>query len=129
MPILSKRSATWRFCLSIRMLLGFTRCIAFAIAIVVTSRSSSFEYIISVHAVHAGANITFLFAPACTACTDMVYSKNLECDVTTIAMANVILCLKTLASFLHRPRSVRFLYVGSTNKGCYIHAMCKMLLF
>ena len=45
---------------------------------------------------------TFLFAPACTACTDMVYSKNLERDVTTTAMANVILRLNTLASFLHR---------------------------
>ena len=33
----------------------FRRSIAFAIAIVVTSRSSSLEYTISVHAVHAGA--------------------------------------------------------------------------
>ena len=33
----------------------FRRSIAFAIAVVVTSRSSSFEYTISVHAVHAGA--------------------------------------------------------------------------
>ena len=33
----------------------FRRSIAFAIALVVTPRSSSFEYIISVHAVHAGA--------------------------------------------------------------------------
>ena len=40
---------------------------------------------------------TFLSAPACTACTDMVYSKELECDVTTTAMAKAILCLKTLA--------------------------------
>ena len=40
---------------------------------------------------------TFLFAPACTACTDMVYSKELECDVTTSSMAKVILRLKTLA--------------------------------
>ena len=40
---------------------------------------------------------TFLSAPACTACTDMVYSKELERDVTTTAMAKVILCLKTLA--------------------------------
>ena len=31
----------------------FRRSIAFAIALVVTSRSSSFEYTISVHAVHA----------------------------------------------------------------------------
>ena len=33
----------------------FRRSIAFAIAVVVTSRSSSFEYTISVHAVHASA--------------------------------------------------------------------------
>ena len=33
----------------------FRRTIAFAIAIVVTSRSSAFEYTMSVHAVHAGA--------------------------------------------------------------------------
>ena len=40
---------------------------------------------------------TFLSAHACTACTDMVYSKELEHDVTTTPMAKVILCLKTLA--------------------------------
>ena len=33
---------------------GFRRSIAFAIAVVVTSSSSSFEYTMSVHAVHAG---------------------------------------------------------------------------
>ena len=33
----------------------FRRSIAFAIAVVVTSRSSSLEYTISAHAVHAGA--------------------------------------------------------------------------
>ena len=38
---------------------------------------------------------TFLSAPACTACTDMVYSKELERDVT--AMAKAILRLKSLA--------------------------------
>ena len=40
---------------------------------------------------------TFVSAPACTACIDMVHSKELECDVTTTAMAKVILRLKTLA--------------------------------
>ena len=40
---------------------------------------------------------TFLSAPACTACTGMVYSKELECDVTSTAMAKAILRLKTLA--------------------------------
>ena len=34
-------------------------------------------------------------------CTDMVYSKELERDVTTIAMAKALLRLKFLASFLH----------------------------
>ena len=37
---------------------------------------------------------TFLSAPACT---DMVYSKDLERDITTTAMAKAILRLKTLA--------------------------------
>ena len=36
------------------------------------------------------------------ACTDMVYSKELERDVTTTAMAKAVLRLKLLASFLHR---------------------------
>ena len=40
---------------------------------------------------------TFLCAPACTACTDMVYSKAPERDVTTIAMAKAILRQKTSA--------------------------------
>ena len=31
---------------------------------------------------------TFLSEPACTACTNMVYSKELECDVTTTAPEN-----------------------------------------
>ena len=39
---------------------------------------------------------TNLSAPACTACTDMVYSKELECDVPTTTMAKAILRLKTL---------------------------------
>ena len=30
---------------------------------------------------------TFLSAHACTVCTDMVFSKELECNVTTTAMA------------------------------------------
>ena len=38
---------------------------------------------------------TFLSAHACTVCTDMVFSKELERNVTTTAMA--ILHLKTLA--------------------------------
>ena len=45
---------------------------------------------------------TFLSGHACTACTSMAYSKELERDVTTTAMAKALLRLKTLASFLHR---------------------------
>ena len=41
---------------------------------------------------------TFLFEPGCTACTNMVYLKELERDVTTTAKA--LLRLKTLAPFL-----------------------------
>ena len=40
---------------------------------------------------------TFLSAPACT---DMVYSKELERDVITSAMAKAILRLKTLVFIL-----------------------------
>ena len=40
---------------------------------------------------------TQYYTPACTACTDMVYSKELERDVTNIVMAKAILRLKTLA--------------------------------
>ena len=40
---------------------------------------------------------TFLSSPACTTCPDMVYTKELERDVTTTAMAKAILRLKTLA--------------------------------
>ena len=43
---------------------------------------------------------TYLSAPACTAYTHMVYSKELERDVTTTAMAKDLPRLKTLASFL-----------------------------
>ena len=42
---------------------------------------------------------TFLSVPACT---NIVYSKELERDVTTTAMAKALLRLKTLAPFLHR---------------------------
>ena len=45
---------------------------------------------------------TFLSSPECTACTDMGYSKELGCDVTTTTTEKGILRLKTLASFLHR---------------------------
>ena len=40
---------------------------------------------------------TFFSAHVCTACTDIVYSKELERDVTTTVMAKAILRLKTLA--------------------------------
>ena len=59
----------------------------------------------------------------------MVHSKELERNVTTTAMAQALLRLKTLVPFLHRAWSVRFFYVRSKKKGCYVHAMCKMRLF
>ena len=38
---------------------------------------------------------TFLSAPTCSSCSDMVYSKELERDLTTNAMAKAIMRLKT----------------------------------
>ena len=67
---------------------------------------------------------TFLSAPTCT---DMVSSKELERDVTTNAMAKEPPRLKTLAPFTIHDR-FDFFYVRRTNKGCYVHAMCKMLV-
>ena len=55
---------------------------------------------------------TFLSAPTCT---DIVYSKELECEVTTTAVAKAILRLKTLVSFLQRTCLVQFVYVRSMN--------------
>ena len=70
---------------------------------------------------------TFLSAPACTACTDMLYSKELERDVTTIAMAKAILRLKTLAFIPSWNMTGSIFYVRRTNKGCHVHDICKML--
>ena len=66
---------------------------------------------------------TFLSAPACT---DIVYSKELERDVTTSAMAKAILHLKNFGiySFIEHDR-FKFLCTCT----CHVHAMCKMLLF
>ena len=44
----------------------------------------------------------FLSAHACTACTDTVYSKELENDVTSTAMAKAILSLNIWHLFIHR---------------------------
>ena len=69
---------------------------------------------------------TFLSTPACTG---MVYSKELECDVTTTAMAKAIRRLKTLA-FIPSSNMISSIFnVQRTNNGCYLHAMCKILLF
>ena len=57
-------------------------------------------------------NITHISLRGCMncmyMCTDMVYSKELERDITTRAMAKALLRLNFLASFLHSTRSVRF---------------------
>ena len=72
---------------------------------------------------------TFLSAPACTVCTDMVYSKKLERDVTTIAMAKAMLRLKALAFIASQNMIGSIIYVQRRHKGCHAQAMCKMLLF
>ena len=72
---------------------------------------------------------TFLSAPACTACTYMVYTKELERDVTTIAMAKAMLRLKTLAFIPPQNMIGSIFYVQRTHKGCHAQVMCKMLLF
>ena len=70
---------------------------------------------------------TFLSVPVCTACTDMVYLKELERDITTIVMG--MLRLKTLAFIpTQNMTGSIFFYVRRTNKGCHAQAMCKMLL-
>ena len=63
---------------------------------------------------------TFLSPPACTV---MVSSKELERDVTTNAMAKESPRLKTLASFLHSTRSVRFFLRPKDEQGllCTCH--------
>ena len=72
---------------------------------------------------------TFLSAPACTACTDMVYLKELERDVTTIAMAKAMLRLKSLAFIPSQNMIGSIFYVRRTHKDCHAQAMCKILLF
>ena len=62
----------------------------------VCTRGAAFEIVGDV-SVDTTILHTFLSAPACTACADMVYSKELERDVTTTAMAKAILCLQILA--------------------------------
>ena len=58
---------------------------------------------------------TFLSAPACTACTDMVYSKELERHITTTAMAKAILHLKTLA-FIPSQNMIGLIYLCTKNE-------------
>ena len=68
---------------------------------------------------------TFLSAPACTVCTDMVYLKELEREVTTTAIAKGILRLKTTTFIPSYNMISSIFYVGRTNKGCHLHVMCK----
>ena len=72
---------------------------------------------------------TFLSALAYTACTDMVYSKELERDVTTTAWRRRYCAWKLWYLFFHRTCSVDFFYIRRTIKGCHVHDMCKLLLF
>ena len=56
------------------------------VSVLVCTRGAAFEmarWKFGVFSVDTTILHTFLSAPACTACTDMVYSKELECDVTT----------------------------------------------
>ena len=78
-----------------------------------------FQWILQYH--------TYFSVPACNACTDMVYSKELERDVTTTAMTKAILRLKTLA-FIPSQNMIDSFFIRPS-KGCQVHAMCKMLLF
>ena len=68
---------------------------------------------------------TFLSTPDCTACTDMVYSKELEHDIATTAMSKAILRLKILAFIPSQNMIGSFFSVQMTNKGCHVHAMKK----
>ena len=89
----------------------FRRSIAFAIALVVTSRSSSFEYTISVHAVHAGAernecNIeetiqTFLIQPLLYNCFlfwDYFYWTGIFCLANLFVSVYILSWMHFLAS-------------------------------
>ena len=69
------------------------------VSVLVFTQGAVWDGLVKVWGVSVDTTIvhTFLLAPACTACTDMVYSKELERDVTTTAMAKVILRLETLA--------------------------------
>ena len=60
---------------------------------------------------------TFLSALACSVCTDMVYSKELERDVTTTAMAKAILHPKTLA-FIPALNKISRLFFTSEEVKC-----------
>ena len=82
---------------------------------------------------------TFLSTPACTACTDMVYSNELERGVTTTAMAKAILRLKTLTSipsknmiagfdlFTYEGRIRAAMYMPSVKCSCYELKLAKHL--
>ena len=64
----------------------FRRSIAFAIAAVVTSRSSSFEYTISIHAVRAGVvrNVcNSVVSTETTVCIELRIGRFLEAERTT----------------------------------------------
>ena len=60
------------------------------VSVLVCTRGAAFEmdlWKFGVFPINTTILQTFLSASACTACTDMVYSKELDRDVTTTAMA------------------------------------------
>ena len=64
---------------------------------------------------------TFLSAPACTTCTGMVYSKELECDVQLVRWRRRYCALKLWHLFLHRTdRFDLFTYEGRIKAVMYM---------
>ena len=65
------------------------------VSVLVCTQGAAIEVVLGV-SVDTTILHTFLTAPACTACSAIIYSKELERDVTTSVMANAIQRLKTL---------------------------------
>ena len=88
------------------------------VSVLVCTRGAAFEmnwWWFGVFPVDTTISHTFLSSPACTACTDMVYSKELERDVTTTAMAKAILRLKTFA-FISSKNMIGSIYLRTKDE-------------